>query len=171
MQGVANEARSPSALALGSSQKRFEKLLTLAETGYEKSETWIPSEQLYEVLYSFDEVSTELATDENELARLLASLQEQVNDIAARSSSVETSFTVQLTGEIISQKFVELPEDCDTSRVITLVLQGVFIEQAGFWEVVENTYPQKDLISWNGLNLADLARVGDKITISYYRKV
>ena len=37
-------------------EKRLEGLLTASEIAYEKSETWIPSERLYEVLYGFDEI-------------------------------------------------------------------------------------------------------------------
>ncbi len=86
------------------------------------------------------------------------------------SSSVEIPYNVTLTKAIIEQKFIELPLDCDTSKIITLSIQGIQIQQGVYWEVHEQTYPDKDLIAWNGLELENLAQVGDKIFISYYRK-
>ena len=86
------------------------------------------------------------------------------------NNSIEVPYNVSLTKQIIGQKFIELPEDCDTSRIITLSIQGIQMQQNTDWEVSEKTYPEKDLIAWEGLGLETLAQVGDKIFISYYRK-
>ena len=86
------------------------------------------------------------------------------------NSSVEVPYNITLTQAIIGQEFIELPYDCDTSRIITLSIQGIQLQQGTYWEVIEKTYPQKDLISWEGLELENLAQVGDKISISYYRR-
>ena len=69
-----------------------------------------------------------------------------------------------------NQKFIELPNDCDTKQAITLSLNGVLLQQGIFWEVREKDNPEKDLIAWDGLELDDLAQEGDKIMITYYRR-
>ena len=69
------------------------------------------------------------------------------------------------------QKTIELPNDCDTSQAIVLLLNGIAMNQGTFWEVIEKDSPEKDLISWNGLELEKLAQEGDSILITYYRKV
>ena len=83
-------------------------------------------------------------------------------------SAIETNYSVILSK---GQTSIELPEDCDTSRAITLAIQGVSTQQDTDWEVIEKTSPEKDLISWVGLGLESLAQAGDKILITYYRKV
>lgn len=70
-----------------------------------------------------------------------------------------------------NQKFIELPNDCDTTQAITLSLNGVSLQEGIFWEVREKDNPEKDLIAWDGLELDDLAQEGDRIMITYYRKV
>lgn len=86
------------------------------------------------------------------------------------TGSVEVPFNVTLSKQLISQKFIELPNDCDTSQIITLSIQGIQMQQGADWEVINQTWPNKDKIAWEGLGLETLAQVGDKIQISYYRK-
>jgi len=69
------------------------------------------------------------------------------------------------------QTQIELPGDCDTSQAITVSINGLAVDEHVFWEVIEKSYPEKDLIAWNGLELETLAQEGDKIMITYYRKV
>ena len=69
-----------------------------------------------------------------------------------------------------NQKFIELPGDCDISQAIVLTLNGIVINQGDFWTVIEKTYPEKDLISWEGLELETLAQDGDSVLITYYKK-
>lgn len=69
-----------------------------------------------------------------------------------------------------NQKFIELPGDCDISQAIVLTLNGIVINQGDFWTVIEKTYPDKDLISWEGLELETLAQEGDSVLITYYKK-
>lgn len=83
-------------------------------------------------------------------------------------SAIETSYSVTLAK---GQKTIELPEDCDISRAITLSFDGITLQQDAFWEVIEKDSPEKDLISWVGLGLESLAQEGDKILITYYKKV
>ena len=86
--------------------------------------------------------------------------------------AVETACYFTLTDELVRQKFITLPHDCDTSRVITLSLNGVAMPQGDFWEVRENVNSSTaDLIVWNGLGLDNIIRAGDKIFISYYKIV
>ena len=86
--------------------------------------------------------------------------------------AVETACNITLTDAQIRQKFIALPHDCDTSRVITLSLNGVAMPQGDFWEVRENVNSStSDLIVWNGLALDTIIRAGDKIFISYYKIV
>lgn len=84
--------------------------------------------------------------------------------------STETIYKIILTAEHISQKFLELPEDCDTSKFTGLYIQGLITEPGEDWELVERTAPDKDLIVWDGLGLENTAQIGDKVLISYYKK-
>lgn len=83
---------------------------------------------------------------------------------------IESVFSVTLNQQHLSQKFIELPNDCDSSQAITLSLNGIALAKGDFWEVVEKSYPQSDLIAWNGLELQQLAQLGDSIIISFYRR-
>ncbi len=84
--------------------------------------------------------------------------------------SVEVSFNFILSAQNILQKFIALPNDCDTSRNIVFYLSGLALAQDEFWEVIEKDYPEQDLISWNGLQLETLIQVGDSACITYYKK-
>lgn len=86
------------------------------------------------------------------------------------STSTETTYNIILTDSQVQQKSFALPDDCDTSKAITLSLNGISFPRGDFWEVVEHSYPELDLIAWNGLELQSLAQVGDSILISYYKK-
>ncbi|MBR1485861.1 MAG: hypothetical protein IJ597_01220 [Synergistaceae bacterium] len=70
-----------------------------------------------------------------------------------------------------NQKSIELPNDCDTTQAITVSINGLAVDENTFWEVIEKSSPEKDLIAWEGLGLETLAQEGDKILITYYRKV
>lgn len=86
------------------------------------------------------------------------------------SNSIETGQKFTISNQEIRQKFLELPEDCDTSRIITLALNGLSLEQGEYWDIEEKTAPSKDLITWAGLELEGLLQAGDKILVSYYRR-
>ena len=73
-------------------------------------------------------------------------------------------FNVILTSEQISQKYIQLPNDCDTSKLINLYIQGLLTERGLDWELDENK------ISWNGLELENIVQAGDKIFIDYYKE-
>ena len=75
-----------------------------------------------------------------------------------------------LTNEHISQKYIELPEDCDTSKFTGLYLQGLITEPGVDWQIVEKATPEKDRIAWDGLELEYTAQAGDKVLVSYYKK-
>ena len=68
------------------------------------------------------------------------------------------------------QTQIELPGDCDISQAITVSIYGLAVDENTYWEVREKSYPEKDLIAWNGLELEGLAQEGDKIMITYYKK-
>lgn len=84
--------------------------------------------------------------------------------------SIEVSYNFILSAQNISQKFIALPNDCDTSRNIVFYLSGLALAQGEFWEVIEKNYPEQDLISWNGLQLEQLVQSGDSACITYYKK-
>ena len=86
-------------------------------------------------------------------------------------NAIEVVHNITLNNSLVAQKFISLPDDCDTSRAITLSLNGVAFTQGDFWEVSEKNYPDLDSIVWAGLGLDGLVQVGDKISISYYKKV
>ena len=108
-------------------------------------------------------VLNKLSTDKN--SALL------FNGSQVGEKALEVAYNLVLTGQQVKQKFIELPYDCDTSRIITLAFQGISMQQDTFWEVIEKDSPEKDLISWGGLELENIAQAGDSISISYYRKV
>ena len=65
---------------------------------------------------------------------------------------------------------VELPEDCDVSRALTLVLESLPQRVGDDWQVIEKTAPEKDRIAWAGLGMERIVKVGDKVSINYYKK-
>lgn len=86
--------------------------------------------------------------------------------------SIETAYSLTLTAAHITQKNIELPEDCDTSKAITLSLNGLEFSRSDFWEVSENVNSTTtDIITWDSLSLENIAQVGDKVLISYYKKI
>ena len=86
--------------------------------------------------------------------------------------AVETAYNITLTDSLVRQKFISLPHDCDTSRVITLSLNGVAFSQGDDWEVSENVNStNSDFIAWEGLGLENIAQQGDVLFISYYKKL
>ena len=94
------------------------------------------------------------------------------NGKAVGEKAIETALNITLTASHIAKKAVELPDDCDTSRIVTLSLNGVSMPQDDSWSVSENVNnTDTDFISWNGLSLENIAQVGDKVLISYYKKL
>ncbi len=77
--------------------------------------------------------------------------------------AIETAYDVTVTPAIVQQKFIPLPADCDTSRIITFALNGVAFPMGDSWEIRENS------ISWNSLRLQNIIQAGDNVLISYYR--
>lgn len=94
------------------------------------------------------------------------------NGVVIGEKAIEKSYLVTLTTQHIADKFIELPEDCDTSRAITMSLEGVNQVAGDDWEIVERAWPEKDLLSWSGLSLDRdrLARAGDRVSITYYAR-
>lgn len=93
------------------------------------------------------------------------------NNSTVGEKALEVAYNLILSEQLIRQKYIELPNDCDISRIITLTLQGISMQQGTFWEVIEKSSPEKDLIAWQGLELEKIAQVGDSISISYYKKI
>ena len=92
------------------------------------------------------------------------------NGNLAGEKAIETSLYVTLTDALVKQKFIALPHDCDSSRAITLSLNGVAFSQGDFWEVRENVNSSNnDIIAWEGLGLDGFVKAGDCIAISYYK--
>lgn len=81
--------------------------------------------------------------------------------------ATEVNYNISL---VAHQEFIELPYDCDTSRAITLTIQGITTQKDVDWRLVEREYPEKDLITWGGLGLQEIVQTGDKIFITYYKK-
>lgn len=85
-------------------------------------------------------------------------------------AAVEVGYEVVLTSQHITAKGLELPEDCDVSRALTLVLESLPQRVGDDWQVIEKTAPEKDRIVWAGLGMERLVKVGDKVSINYYKK-
>ena len=94
------------------------------------------------------------------------------NGKVVSEKAIETVYNLTLTATQVAQKYIALPDDCDTARAITLSLNGVSFAQGDFWEVSENVNSSTtDLVSWDGLSLENIAQVGDNIIITYYKKI
>ena len=85
--------------------------------------------------------------------------------------AVEVAYSTILSKLNISACSVVLPDDCDTSRGITVALQGIATQRGVDWEVNEKTYPELDAISWQGLGIQAFAQEGDALVITYYKKL
>ena len=124
-------------------------------------------------LYMSDASSQDSLSNINTLRKLDTDTQGNLtfNGKTIAEKSIEVSYDLSVTKKLIKQKFIELPEDCDTSRTISLSLQGVMMQRGFDWNVIEHDWPDKDLISWDSLNLENTIQSGDKVSISYYKKV
>ena len=85
--------------------------------------------------------------------------------------SVEVSYSITLSDENIRSCSIELPNDCDASRSISFALQGISAQQGKDWTIQEHSWPDPDVISWDGLGLQTVAKSGDYVLISYYKKL
>ncbi len=94
-----------------------------------------------------------------------------VNNQIIGEQAIEVNYELTLTQSQVSNKCIELPFDCDAQRAITLTLASVPQIREIDWEVIEHEYPQPDLISWDSLQLEQIAQVGDKVNITYYKKI
>lgn len=93
-----------------------------------------------------------------------------VDGAAVGEAAIEVGYEVVLTSQHIADKGLALPEDCDVSRALTLVLESLPQRMGDDWQVVEKTAPEKDRIVWEGLGMERTARAGDKVSINYYKK-
>ena len=74
----------------------------------------------------------------------------------------EKTYGIILTDSYISQKYISLPDNCDTTKPIELFIQSFPTERDIDWELNGNK------ISWDGLELDGFAQAGDKVFIKYY---
>jgi len=121
-----------------------------------------------ETTQTFENAETLGKFSENENGELVFN-----GKIVGSGNENNTSKALEVTHYVTlqkNQKFIELPGDCDISQAIVLTLNGIVINQGDFWTVIEKTYPEKDLISWEGLELETLAQEGDSVLITYYKK-
>ena len=81
--------------------------------------------------------------------------------------TVEAVLNVTLNQLILEQCYVPLPYPCDWSQAVTLSLNGIALPRGSFWEV---NLDASSIIS-PGLELQQLAQLGDSFIISYYRRV
>ena len=93
-----------------------------------------------------------------------------VNGAPVGEKAVEVAFEAVLTAANITNKYLELPEDCDVSRALTMVLESLPQRMGEDWTVVEYVDPVKDRISWAGLGMERVVQAGDKVSVNYYRK-
>ena len=93
------------------------------------------------------------------------------NGKAVGEKSIEVAYSSILSDENISACSIDLPEDCDSSRSITLALQGISTQQGVDWDVIEHDFPQPDVIGWRGLGLQAVAQQGDSVVITYYKQI
>jgi hypothetical protein len=92
------------------------------------------------------------------------------NGVIVGEQAVEVAYERTLTQEDINNKYLELPEDCDTDRAITLILENLPQKRGEDWVFNERESPEKDRIAWAGRGMERIAQAGDKVSINYYRK-
>ena len=83
----------------------------------------------------------------------------------------EVVMSVILTEEQVQQKYIEMPEACDTNRIIRVYLHGILLKQGIDWEVSVRDDVNKILIAWDGYTLEDLLHEADKLLISYFERM
>lgn len=93
-----------------------------------------------------------------------------VSGVKVGEKAIEISYEVVLTETHVVHKSIELPEDCDTSRALTLILESLPMRKGDDWEVVTKDAPVKDFITWAGLGMEKTVKPGDKVSITYYKK-
>lgn len=86
-------------------------------------------------------------------------------------ASQEVAFVTSLSQQNILDASLTLPDDCDTSRSITLAIQGIAAQKGIDWDILEHSFPELDAIVWEGLGLQFIAQVGDAVIITYYKKI
>lgn len=91
-------------------------------------------------------------------------------DIPVGDPSEETTFVDNLTTTQINNAFLELPEDCDANRPIILSISGVTQTRDIDFTTIIRELPLKDIITWKGYEMQDRVMVGDRVTITYYKK-
>ncbi len=93
-----------------------------------------------------------------------------LNGVIVGEQAVEIAYERTLTQEDINNKYLELPEDCDTDRALNLILENLPQMRGNDWTVVERDSPEKDRITWADLGMERIVQAGDKVSINYYRK-
>lgn len=166
-------------------EQKLERLLMGVGIFYEKSEVWIASERLYEVIYSFEEVgyAPEVESSSGSLPVVghshsnLETLDKLSTDSKGNllfngklvgDTTYETAYSITLTETHVAQKYVVLPADCDTSKAITLSLNGLDFPRGEAWDLKKTGHA---IIVWDGLELENFVQVGDTILISHYRRL
>ena len=93
------------------------------------------------------------------------------NGKTVAEKAIEVAYSTTLSKLNISNSSIELPNDCDTSRSITLALQGISTQEGVDWAIDEKSFPELDAIVWLGLGLQFVAQEGDSVLITYYKKI
>lgn len=89
---------------------------------------------------------------------------------SASDKVIEVNYNTTLTQENITNRYLELPEDCEVSRAITVTLENLPQIRNEDWVVIENVNPEKDRISWAGFDMERYVEVGDIVSVTYYKK-
>ena len=82
----------------------------------------------------------------------------------------EVVMSTRLTSKQIQQKYLVIPEACDTDRVIRLYLCGLITEKGIDWDVSVDDLGDS-VISWDGRGLEALVREGDKVLLNYWERM
>ena len=93
-----------------------------------------------------------------------------VNGYPVGDKVVEVMINISLTQDMINNCKVQLPNDCDVKRPITVVINSIPQLHDNDWIVIEKEYPELDEISWKNKSLQNILEVDDRMTITYYKK-
>jgi hypothetical protein len=84
---------------------------------------------------------------------------------------IEIPYIIPLTPGDVAAKYIELPDDYLTGYPVEVVWEYLPQKQGLDYELIEYTAPTKDRISWAGKSMDGLVKSGDRLSITYYRKI
>ena len=83
--------------------------------------------------------------------------------------SIETNYQHIITNTDLTNKYIELPNDCDINKAIVVTINSVTLNNNIDYRILAFTYPELDRIDWKELRLESLISLDDVINVTYYK--